>query len=77
MKKLKDFITSIPIWLKILVYSIMFFVCIFIAVLTESPVLFLAYFLILNSFFCKILLFKVKRIYEYNNSWQTYNRQSS
>lgn len=59
MKKIKDFIISIPIWLKILVCTIMFFVFIFIAVLTESPVLFLAYFSILIAFFVKFCFSKL------------------
>lgn len=59
MKKIKDFIISIPIWLKILVCSIMFFVFIFIAVLTENPVLFFVYFSILIACFVKFCFSKL------------------
>ncbi|MDE6519652.1 MAG: hypothetical protein K2K91_04225 [Ruminococcus sp.] len=65
MKKIKDFIISIPIWVKILVCSIMFFVCIFIAILTENPVSFLAYFSILTAFFVKFCFTKLS---EYINT---------
>lgn len=59
MKKIKDFIINIPVWLKILVCSIMFFVCIFIAVLTENPVSFFAYISILTAFFVKFCFTKL------------------
>lgn len=65
MKKIKDFIISIPIWVKILVCSNMFFVCIFIAILTENPVSFLVYLSILTAFFVKFCFTKLS---EYMNT---------